>query len=134
MTKAEIIERVYQELDHKISKKESASLVEEVFDAIKKALEENQKLKISGFGNFVVRHKKERTGRNPKNGDKIKISSRNVLTFKPSQVLKKAINKPITKPTKSAQTTTKTVNVPKVEDSSKKEVKTTSVKTSVIKA
>ncbi len=104
MTKAEIIEKVYEELDKKLSKKQSADLVEKVFDTIKKALEQDKKLKISGFGNFIVRHKNERTGRNPQSGDKIKISSRNVLTFKPSQVLKKAINKPITPKTRATGT------------------------------
>ena len=134
MTKAEIIERVYQELDNKISKKESAELVNNVFEAIKATLGKNQKLKISGFGNFVVRHKKERTGRNPQSGDKIQIDSRNVLTFKPSQVLKKAINKPTSAPTKPANSApTKPVVMPKVEDAGKKEIKTI-VKTIVTKA
>ncbi len=91
MTKAEIIERVYENLGG-FSKKESADIVERVFETIKETLEEGEKIKISGFGNFVVRQKKERTGRNPQTGEEIKIAPRRVLTFKPSQVLKNAIN------------------------------------------
>lgn len=91
MTKADIIERVYQNLGG-LSKKESAEIVEMVFETIKLTLERGEKIKISGFGNFVVRSKKERTGRNPQTGEEIKIAPRKVLTFKPSQVLKNAIN------------------------------------------
>ena len=92
MTKADIVEKVYHNLEGQLSKKQSAELVEKVFETIKETLESHDRLKISGFGNFVVRHKKERIGRNPQNGEKIKISPRWVLTFKPSQVLKRAIN------------------------------------------
>jgi len=91
MTKADIIERVYDNLDG-FSKKDSAEIVEMVFEAIKETLEHGEKIKISGFGNFVVRQKKERTGRNPQTGEEIRIAPRKVLTFKPSQVLKNAIN------------------------------------------
>ena len=91
MTKADIIERVYENLGG-FSKKESAEIVETVFETIKSTLEQGEKIKISGFGNFVVRPKQERTGRNPQTGEEIKIAPRRVLTFKPSQVLKNAIN------------------------------------------
>ncbi len=91
MTKADIIERVYENLGG-FSKKESAEIVETVFETIKATLERGEKIKISGFGNFVVRPKQERTGRNPQTGEEIKIAPRRVLTFKPSQVLKNAIN------------------------------------------
>ena len=91
MTKADIIERVYENLGG-FSKKESAEIVETVFETIKHTLEQGEKIKISGFGNFVVRQKQERTGRNPQTGEEIKIAPRKVLTFKPSQVLKNAIN------------------------------------------
>ncbi len=63
-----------------------------MFDTIKETLEAGEKIKISGFGNFVVRQKDERTGRNPQTGQEIQIQPRKVLTFKPSQVLKNAIN------------------------------------------
>ncbi|MCB9538767.1 MAG: integration host factor subunit alpha [Myxococcales bacterium] len=91
MTKADIVERVYENLGG-FSKKESAEIVEMVFETIKETLERGEKIKISGFGNFVVRQKKERTGRNPQTGEEIKIAPRKVLTFKPSQVLKNSIN------------------------------------------
>lgn len=91
MTKAEIVESVYEKLG--FSKKESADIVEMVFDTMKETLEKGQKIKISGFGNFVVRHKKPRIGRNPQTGQEIEISERRVLTFRPSQILKMALNK-----------------------------------------
>ena len=91
MTKADIVEQVYDSLEG-FSKKESADIVEMVFESIKETLENGEKIKISGFGNFVVRQKKERTGRNPQTGEEIRIAPRKVLTFKPSQVLKNAIN------------------------------------------
>lgn len=91
MTKADIVEQVYENLGG-LSKKDSAEIVEMVFETIKTTLERGEKIKISGFGNFVVRQKKERTGRNPQTGEEIKIAPRKVLTFKPSQVLKNAIN------------------------------------------
>ncbi len=91
MTKADIIERVYDNLGG-LSKKESAEIVEFLFETLKDTLERSEKIKISGFGNFVVRNKKERIGRNPQTGTEIRIAPRRVLTFKPSQVLKNAIN------------------------------------------
>ncbi|OGP13765.1 MAG: integration host factor subunit alpha [Deltaproteobacteria bacterium RIFCSPLOWO2_02_FULL_50_16] len=91
MTKAEIIETIYNKIG--FSKKESADIVELVFDTIKETLEKGEKIKISGFGNFVVRTKKPRIGRNPQTGEEIEISARKVLTFRPSQVLKSALNK-----------------------------------------
>ncbi len=90
MTKADIIEAVYEQIG--FSKKEAAEVVELVFDTMKETLAVGEKIKISGFGNFVVRPKRARTGRNPQTGDQITISARKVLTFKPSQVLKDALN------------------------------------------
>lgn len=91
MTKAEIIDRVYETVGG-FSKKESAEVVEAVFETMKGTLAEGDKVKISGFGNFVVREKKQRIGRNPQTGEPIPISARKVLTFKPSQVLKNILN------------------------------------------
>lgn len=91
MTKAELVEAVYEKIG--FSKKEAADIVELVFDTIKETLENGQKIKISGFGNFVVRHKRPRIGRNPQTGQEIEITERKVLTFKPSQILKMALNK-----------------------------------------
>jgi len=91
MTKADIVEAIYEKIG--FSKKESAEIVEMVFDTMKGTLEKGEKIKISGFGNFVVRSKKPRIGRNPQTGEEIEISARKVLTFRPSQVLKSALNK-----------------------------------------
>ncbi len=91
MTKAEIIDAIYETVGG-FSKKEAAELVEAVFDTMKDVLAEGEKIKISGFGNFVVRAKKRRIGRNPQTGAPIPISARRVLTFKPSQVLKGVLN------------------------------------------
>jgi integration host factor subunit alpha len=91
MTKADIIERVYEKVGG-FSKKEAAEIVEAVFQVMKQSLASNEKIKISGFGNFVVRKKKERMGRNPQTGQPIVIAPRYVLNFKPSQVLKNALN------------------------------------------
>lgn len=90
MTKADIVEKVYQKIG--FSKKEASELVELVFETIKNELEKGEKIKISGFGNFLVRGKNERVGRNPQTGEQIKISARRVLTFRPSQVLKAMLN------------------------------------------
>ena len=90
MTKADIIEQIYEKVG--FSKKESAEIVELVFDLMKDTLEKGEKIKISGFGNFVVRQKRPRIGRNPQTGEEIEISARRVLTFRPSQVLKSALN------------------------------------------
>lgn len=90
MTKADIIEAIYQKVGY--SKKDAADMVELIFNTIKDTLAKGEKIKISGFGNFVVRDKKARTGRNPQTGDAIKISARRVLTFKPSQVLRADVN------------------------------------------
>lgn len=91
MTKADIIEQIYEKVG--FSKKESSEIVELVFDTIKETLEKGEKIKISGFGNFVVRNKRARTGRNPQTGESIEIAPRKVLTFRPSQVLKQSMNK-----------------------------------------
>ncbi|KIG12284.1 Integration host factor alpha subunit [Enhygromyxa salina] len=91
MTKADIVDRVCEQVGG-FSKKEAADLVDQVFDTIKVVLETGEKIKVSGFGNFVVREKKPRPGRNPQTGQEITIEARRVLTFKPSNVLKTALN------------------------------------------
>ena len=91
MTKAEIVQAVYTRLGG-FSKKESADLVDLVFETMKETLGRGEKIKISGFGNFVLRDKRQRPGRNPQTGDPIKISERRVLTFKASQILKQSLN------------------------------------------
>jgi integration host factor subunit alpha len=89
MTKADIVERIYKEAG--FSKKEAAELVDLVFKVIKDTLARGEKVKISGFGNFSIRDKSTRVGRNPQTGTAMNISARRVLTFKPSQILKEDI-------------------------------------------
>ena len=91
MTKAEIVQALYTRVGG-FSKKESADIVDMVFEMMKETLGRGEKIKISGFGNFVLRDKRQRQGRNPQTGDPIKISERRVLTFKASQILKQALN------------------------------------------
>lgn len=89
MTKADIVEEVYSRVG--FSKKESSEVVETVLETIKRTLEKGDIVKIAGFGNFVIRSKGPRKGRNPKTGQEIEITPRKVVTFKPSQVLKEHI-------------------------------------------
>ncbi len=91
MTKIDIVENIYEKVG--FSKKEVAKIVEYVFDIIKETLVQENKIKISGFGNFVIRNKRSRRGRNPQTGDNIEITARRILTFKPSQVLKASLNR-----------------------------------------
>ena len=91
MTKADIFEKVQAETD--FTKKESAEMVEAVFSIMKSTLESGENLKISGFGSFIVKQKKDRRGRNPQTGETITIEARRILTFKPSSLLRDAINK-----------------------------------------
>jgi integration host factor subunit alpha len=90
MTKADLVETIYEKIG--FSRKESAEIVDLVFDLMKETLENGEKIKISGFGNFMVRQKRSRKGRNPQTGKEIQITARRVLSFKPSQVLRKALN------------------------------------------
>jgi integration host factor subunit alpha len=90
MTKAEIIACIYEKVG--FSKKDATDVVEATFDIIKSCLERGEKVKISGFGNFVVNNKRPRKGRNPQTGDEIIIVGRKVLTFKASQIMKKSLN------------------------------------------
>ncbi len=91
MTKADLIDHVHEALGD-LTKKQATDIVESVFTLIKETLANGENLKISGFGSFVLRDKKERVGRNPKSGDAMTISARRVVTFKPSQVLKNGMN------------------------------------------
>ena len=91
MTKADIVQAVYARVGG-FSKKESADLVDLVFETMKETLGRGEKIKISGFGNFVLRDKRQRQGRNPQTGDPIVISERRVLNFKASQLLKFSLN------------------------------------------
>ena len=89
MTKADIIERVAEQCG--ITKKDSIDMVESVFSIIKSTLETGEDIKVSGFGKFEVREKHERRGRNPQTGEAIVIEARRILSFKPSTILKNAL-------------------------------------------
>jgi len=86
LTKADLAETLYEDLG--FNKREAKEIVEFFFDEIRHALESNDNVKLSGFGNFELRDKKQRPGRNPKTGEEIPISARRVVTFKPGQKLK----------------------------------------------
>jgi integration host factor subunit alpha len=90
MTKADIAERIKQRLG--VTAKESANMLESVFEIVKRTLESGDHVKIAGFGKFEVKQKADRRGRNPQTGETITIEARQILTFKPSMLLKKAIN------------------------------------------
>jgi integration host factor subunit alpha len=89
VTKADIIGKIH--LDLGLSKKESSDLVDLVFKIVKDTLSRGQKVKITGFGNFTIRDKSTRVGRNPQTGSSMNIAARRVLTFRPSQLLKEDI-------------------------------------------
>ena len=91
MTKAEIIARIVGKVG--FSKNHATDVVEATFEIIKSCLEKGENVKISGFGNFVVRSKNPRRGRNPKTGEEIIIKGHRVVTFKASTILKETINK-----------------------------------------
>ena len=86
LTKAGMAEQLFDELG--LNKREAKEIVESFFEEIRLSLESNQQVKISGFGNFDLRDKNERPGRNPKTGEEIPISARRVVTFRPGQKLK----------------------------------------------
>ncbi|MCK4739526.1 MAG: integration host factor subunit alpha [Deltaproteobacteria bacterium] len=90
MTKADLVEATYEKVGS--SKKDVAEVVDSVFETIRTSLENGDKVKISGFGNFTIRHKRERRGRNPQTGQEIMIGERTVMTFKASQILKDIVN------------------------------------------
>ncbi len=89
MRKADIANILYER--HGVPKREAAAIVELILDEIKESLANGEEVKIAGFGNFTVRHKRERKGRNPKTGEEIGISPRRVVSFKASPVFKQQI-------------------------------------------
>ena len=86
LTKADIAEHLFTQLG--MSKREAKDMVEAFFEEIRQALERGEQVKISGFGNFDLREKNQRPGRNPKTGEDIPISARRVVTLRPGQKLK----------------------------------------------
>jgi integration host factor subunit alpha len=91
LTKADLAEKLYEDLG--LNKREAKELVELFFEEIRHALENNEQVKLSGFGNFELRDKSQRPGRNPKTGEEIPISARRVVTFRPGQKLKARVEK-----------------------------------------
>ncbi len=89
LTKAEMAERLFDEIG--LNKREAKEMVESFFDEIRSCLSENEQVKLSGFGNFDLRDKSERPGRNPKTGEEVPISARRVVTFRPGQKLKENV-------------------------------------------
>ncbi len=89
LTKAEMAEHLFDELG--LNKREAKDIVEMFFEVIRTALERGEQVKLSGFGNFDLREKKERPGRNPKTGEEIPITARRVVTFRPGQKLKSRV-------------------------------------------
>ncbi len=90
MTKIDVIENIYEKLD--LPRKEVAKVVESAFDIIKETLQQEDKLMVTGFGDFIIRNKKARRGRNPRTGSDMVISPRRILTFKPCPMFKASLN------------------------------------------
>ncbi len=90
LTKADLAEMLFNDLG--LNKREAREMVELFFEEIRSSLENNEEVKLSGFGNFDIRDKKSRPGRNPKTGEEVAITARRVVTFKPGQKLKARID------------------------------------------
>ncbi|MGI2325387.1 MULTISPECIES: integration host factor subunit alpha [Methylococcus] len=89
LTKADMVERLFSELG--LNKRDAKELVDQFFEVIKASLESGRSVKLSGFGNFDLRDKRQRPGRNPKTGEEIPITARRVVTFKAGQKLKATV-------------------------------------------
>jgi integration host factor subunit alpha len=89
LTKADIADRLFEEVG--LNKREAKEFVDAYFETIRTALEAGDNVKLSGFGNFQLREKKQRPGRNPKTGEEIPISARRVVTFRPGQKLRSRV-------------------------------------------
>ncbi len=89
LTKADMVEHLFEELG--LNKREAKDLVETFFEEVRDALETGRNVKLSGFGNFMLRDKTQRPGRNPKTGEDIPVTARRVVTFRPGQKLKQRV-------------------------------------------
>ncbi len=89
LTKAEMAENLFEKLG--VSKRDAKDLVEAFFEEVRRSLENGEQVKLSGFGNFDLRDKNQRPGRNPKTGEDIPITARRVVTFRPGQKLKSRV-------------------------------------------
>ena len=90
LTKADMAERLFEDLG--LNKREAKEMVESFFDELRESLAANEQVKLSGFGNFDLRDKAQRPGRNPKTGEEVPISARRVVTFRPGQKLKDRVD------------------------------------------
>ena len=90
LTKAEMADKLFDQLG--LNKREAKDLVEGFFECLRNSLENGKQVKLSGFGNFDLRDKNQRPGRNPKTGEEIPISARRVVTFRPGQKLKAKVD------------------------------------------
>jgi len=93
ITKSELAEIVKEEAH--FTRQESSAFVDQLFQILKETLEKGEKVKISGFGNFLIREKRPRKGRNPQTGEAVTISRRRVLKFNPSAKLRKVVNQEV---------------------------------------
>ena len=91
MTKADIVDKIHSNTG--LTKDEAFAYLEAVLETIKKTLETAETVKVTGFGSFIVKQKKDRRGRNPQTGEAITITARRIVTFKPSTLLRQAVNK-----------------------------------------
>ena len=91
MTKSEIVDALLSKLD--LPRKNVAEIVDHLFEMVRVELEQGNDIKLPGFGNFSVRSKRSRVGRNPKTGQEIEITARKVISFKPSQILRERVLK-----------------------------------------
>lgn len=96
LTKAELAELLFEQVG--LNKREAKDMVETFFDEIRNALERGESVKLSGFGNFQLRDKPQRPGRNPKTGEEIPITARRVVTFHASQKLKSMVDEDVAEP------------------------------------
>lgn len=92
MTKVDLADKIYENERLGLSKREAVDIVEMILEIMKSTLESGEKVKVAGFGNFEVKQKNDRRGRNPQTGEEMTITSRRVLTFKSSTILKSRIN------------------------------------------
>lgn len=90
LTKNALVDKLANKLE--VPKKQALEYVEHLLEIMKDTLESGENLKINGFGSFIVKEKQDRKGRNPQTGEELTITARRVLTFKPSQLLKSAVN------------------------------------------
>jgi len=90
VVKVDIVDMVHEKVG--FTKAEAGEAVEAILRVIKETLQHGEAVQVVGFGSFTVRNKRERTGRNPKTGEEIKINPRRVLSFRPSQILRMNVN------------------------------------------